>query len=372
MNTNHVIGIWNILRGHPVVLPAVGRNLSQRLHHPLAKNHDGGWSAPPELITVVVTDVCNLHCKMCQYAFSDAPGYQLNQVGRMPSELFRRLVDQIPGQPVIAFTGGEPLLHPEVADFVAYAKRAHRFCTLTTNGWMLEAHARELCTAGLDFLSVSLDGPPELHNHVRGAKAFDRLAAGLQAIMAQPRRPITFLSMAISDLNYDQMLTVFELAREWRLDGINFNHLWMQTDKMAQQHNAEFSIFAADEVAWDIHPERVVVGQVAQAMETIRARTRFSSLIVTQTPDLSRGDIAMWYREPERFVKYRSTRCAWTRLKVWPDGAVKPCRDWRVGNMLEDAPMQVWNNGNYRQFRQLLAANGTLPICARCCWMAYR
>jgi MoaA/NifB/PqqE/SkfB family radical SAM enzyme len=98
----------------------------------------------------------------------------------------------------------------------------------------------------------------------------------------------------------------------------------------------------------------------------------FSSLIAIQTPDLGRNDIGVWYREPERFVRYNSTRCAWTRMKVWPDGGVKPCREWQVGNVGQTHAMEVWNGKNFRAFRQLLAARGTLPICARCCYMAHR
>jgi MoaA/NifB/PqqE/SkfB family radical SAM enzyme len=309
---------------------------------------------------------------MCQYAFSDAPGYQLNQVGKMPPQLFRKLMDEIPGHPIITFTGGEPLLHPDMADFVAYAKRYGRFCTLTTNGWVLEKRARELCEAGLDVLVVSVDGPREIHNRVRGGKSFERLSAGLEAMLAQPRRPLTFVSMAISDLNHDQLMPMYELARSWGVDGINFNHLWMQPHEMVEAYNAQFSIFAADEVAWDIHPEKVDAEQVARALDTIRQRTRFSSLIVTQTPDLSRNDIGVWYREPERFIKYNSTRCAWTRMKVWPDGGVKPCREWGAGNVGQNHAMEVWNGEKFREFRRLLATHGTLPICARCCYTAHR
>ncbi len=126
-----------------------------------------------------------------------------------------------------------------------------------------------------------------------------------------------------------------------------------------------FSIFDADEIAWDIHPEQIDPSQVAEALAEIHQRTRFSSLVVTQTPDLSRDEIATWYRQPERFVKYASTRCAWTRLKVWPNGDVKPCRGWVVGNVAQTPAMEVWNGEQFRSFRRLLAERGALPICRR-------
>jgi MoaA/NifB/PqqE/SkfB family radical SAM enzyme len=323
--------------------------------------------------TLVVTDICNLRCKMCHLAFSDAPGYQLSRVGNMPPELFRKLMDEVPGHPIVTFTGGEALLHPNIAGFIAYAKSRGHFCTLTTNGWMLEKRAKEICESGLDALIVSVDGPREIHNRVRGNKSFERLSAGLDAVLSQPKRPLAFVSMAISDLNHDQLLPTYELARSWGVDGINFNHLWMQTSGMVETYNrARFSIFAADEVAWDIHPEKVDAAQVARALDEIYQRARFSSPLVLQTPDLSRRDIETWYREPERPAKYNSTRCAWIRMRVWPDGEIKPCREWSAGNLGQDHAMEIWNGEKFREFRQLLATRGTLPICARCCYIAHR
>jgi MoaA/NifB/PqqE/SkfB family radical SAM enzyme len=224
----------------------------------------------------------------------------------------------------------------------------------------------------LDLLVVSVDGPKEVHNQIRGGKVFERLSAGIETILAQPSRPITFVSMAISDLNYDQLIPMYELALSWGVDGINYNHLWMQTHETVEAMSNQFSILAADDVTWDIHPEEVDTEQLAMQLATIRQRTRFSHLIVTQTPDLSWNDIGLWYRQPERFVKYNSTRCAWTRMKVWPDGNVKPCREWVAGDVSQEHAMQVWNGEKFREFRRLLARHGTLPICSRCCYMAHR
>ncbi len=367
--------LWNVLHRQPGLVGVAADNLAGRLRHRLTGRVNGGagWSAPPEQITVVVTDICNLRCKMCQYAFSEAPGYQLNRIGRMDPRVFRKLIEEIPGRPMVTFTGGEPLLHPQVAEMIACATQRGRFSTLTTNGWMLEKRASELAAAGLGLLIVSVDGPQEVHNRIRGGKSFERLAAGLQAMLRLPHRPAVFISMAITDLNCGRLPDMYSLALEWGVDGLNFNHLWMQTHGMVEAYNSRFSsIFQADEVAWDIHPERVDTGAVAGALESIRQRNRWGRLLVIETPHLDRSSIDTWYHRPEEFVKYNSTRCAWTRMKVWPDGAVKPCREWQAGNVAHAHAMAVWNGEKFRQFRQLLTEQGTLPICARCCYMAHR
>jgi Fe-coproporphyrin III synthase len=372
MNTNHMIGISNIVRRRPLALSVATQNITHRLTHLFTRQRSLGWSAPPEQITFVITDACNLRCKMCQYAYSASPGYQLNRNGTMPAQLFRKIVDEVPGHPIITITGGEPLLHPEIAELLAYARHKGHFCTLTTNGWLLEKHAAALCQSGLDLLVVSVDGPQEVHDAIRGKHAFMHLAAGLRAVMAQPHHPIIFVSTVISDLSQEHLIPMFEQAQAWGVDGINFSHLWMQTHEMVETQNSLFSIFAADEIAWEVQPEKIDPCRVADALQEIRRRTRFSSLTVTQTPDLSQEEIATWYRQPERFVKYASTRCAWTRMKVWPNGDLKPYREWVVGNVAQAPAMEVWNGEKFRSFRRLLAERGTLPICARCCYMAYR
>jgi MoaA/NifB/PqqE/SkfB family radical SAM enzyme len=372
MNLNQIHGILTLTLRQPQVLSIIIQNLTGRLTHRVTTNSRKGWIAPPEQITIMTTDGCNLHCKMCHFANNQNPGYQINRIGKMPMEIYRKLMDEVPGYPIVSLTGGEPLLHPEVVEMVAYAKHYGRFCSLTTNGWMLEKYAQELCDANLDVLVVSVDGPQEIHDHIRGARSFEHISSGLDMLLSKPRRPIVFVNMSISNLNFDQMVTMFEMAQNWRVDSLNFNHLWFQTPEMVKASYSQFPEFEADEVTWGIDPGLVDTGMVADQLDIIRRRSQFSAFIVNQIPDLNRKEIATWYREPERFVKYTSTRCAWIRMKVWPDGSVKPCRQWEVGNVMQTHALEVWNGNKFQGFRRLLAERDVLPICARCCYLGHR
>jgi MoaA/NifB/PqqE/SkfB family radical SAM enzyme len=291
----------------------------------------------------------------------------------MKPQLFRKLMAETPGRPLVAFAGGEPLLHPQINDFIALAHAQGRPTWLTTNGWFLAKQAQALCQAGLDFLVVSVDGPPEIHNRMRGGQAFERLTEGLTAILRMPNRPVVFINMAISDLNYGSLIPIYDLAVKLGVDGLDLNHLWMQTDEMVKDFTAQFaSLFTTDKVAWNIHPEKVDIQQVVDAFTTIKRRSRGDRLIVMENPHLNHEEIEIWYRRPGQYVKWSSTRCAWNRLRVWPDGSVKACRAWIVGNIAQDHVMDVWNGSRMRSFRRTLATHGLMPICARCCDLAHR
>ena len=367
-------GIANLFRHKPLAVKSIAvQNIMGRLAFRLGFGLSEGYSQRPEQVTVVVTDVCNLRCKMCQYAYSDASGYQLNQVGKMDPTLYRKLMDDIPGRPMVSITGGEPLLHPQIADLITYTHSLGRPISLTTNGWLLERKAALLAEAGLDFLVVSVDGPPELHDQIRGQGSFERLSAGLETLLQIRQRPLVFISMALSDLNYTKLEQMVDLANDWGVDGLNFNHLWMQTDHTVDLYNLRFAdMFPADAVAWEVDPACVDGERLAATLERIRRKNWGGSMIVMETPYLEREDIITWYSNPEKFVNWTDTRCAWVRMKVWPDGRVKPCRGWSAGNIKDQHTLEVWNGKRYREFRQLLSDNQTLPLCARCCYMAHR
>lgn len=61
---------------------------------------------------------------------------------------------------VVYFTGGEPTLHPHLAEAVEYAKKKGMITSLTTNGTILETTLKKLSRC-LDVLSVSVDNYDE-------------------------------------------------------------------------------------------------------------------------------------------------------------------------------------------------------------------
>jgi GTP 3',8-cyclase len=113
---------------------------------------------PLKNLRLSVTDRCNLRCSYCmpeaEYAWLPRHDIlQFEEMSRLVDVFARAGVDRV------RLTGGEPLLRrdlPELIRMIA-EKPAIRDLALTSNGVMLEEHARSLHLAGLHRLTVSLD-----------------------------------------------------------------------------------------------------------------------------------------------------------------------------------------------------------------------
>lgn len=115
----------------------------------------------PSMIVVSVTNACDFACRHCFHPqYAQSPDYQRHD---MEMDIFRKIVDETAGYPgsilrLIAW--GEPLCHPGLVDFIAYAKdKAPRSpLTLITNGYhMPPDRSLAMMKAGLDLIEISID-----------------------------------------------------------------------------------------------------------------------------------------------------------------------------------------------------------------------
>ncbi len=143
----------------------------------------------PTFVQLRVTNLCNLRCKMCgqwgDTGIYRSDGFSASATdGESERDRIReliglnrqlalsdyvRLLDEIaPWKPIVSLFGGEPLLYPDILPLVREVKKRGLTCTVITNGGRLEPYAKELVEAGIDSIAVSIDGPPEVHDRIRG------------------------------------------------------------------------------------------------------------------------------------------------------------------------------------------------------------
>lgn len=153
----------------------------------------------PTSFVIETTSRCNLSCRMCPRRDMRRPAQD------MPPALFRSLIDQMVPHDVdrhIRFLTlhwfGEPLLHPQILDFIDYAAgrlpgllrygddhNAMRGLTLSTNATLLdEPAARGLLDSQLTWLGVSVDGSsPETYGNLRCGGTFEQVMANVRRLL---------------------------------------------------------------------------------------------------------------------------------------------------------------------------------------------
>ncbi len=106
----------------------------------------------PVLAHIIPIRRCNLACTYCnEYDDFSKP---------VPVETMKRRVDELArlGTSIITFSGGEPLLHPELDEIIAHVRTHPIIAGLITNGYLLTAdRIQRLNRAGLDHLQISID-----------------------------------------------------------------------------------------------------------------------------------------------------------------------------------------------------------------------
>lgn len=125
------------------------------------------------------------------------------------------LIDQVAstGSPVLVFSGGEPLMRPDIFDLADHAKGKGLLTALATNGTLIDAAVAErIAAAGFDRVSCSLDGADaRTHDGFRGlAGSFDRTMQGLAHLKAVGVP--TQINCTMAQHNKDQIEAVLRLA----------------------------------------------------------------------------------------------------------------------------------------------------------------
>ena len=159
------------------------------------------------------TNRCNLACRHC---------YQDSERAAIDGELTREekldLVDQMGRAhlPMLAFSGGEPTISPDLLAVLRRAKRHGMHLTLATNGTtMSEKLAAELADAGLRYVEISLDSVhPERHDAFRGRQGlWEQAVRGAKIVTATEGLRLG-IAMCVHRGNVDEVEEMIRLAED--------------------------------------------------------------------------------------------------------------------------------------------------------------
>ncbi len=177
-----------------------------------------------------VTDKCNLRCRHCLF------GHHLTGQRHLPWDGFERAVHEAAsvGLRLVAFTGGEPFCHsrfPEMVRYVLENTTAH--VAILTNAVSGRIGKLRGMDPGRLHLQVSLEGPEEVHDGLRGQGSFRRAIQGVR----EAQRLGISVSAAVA-LNPATLPTLSLLPSICRENGIDSIHLQFHFERGFGAHSS--------------------------------------------------------------------------------------------------------------------------------------
>ncbi|MDH5543019.1 MAG: radical SAM protein [Nitrospinota bacterium] len=169
-----------------------------------------------------ITRTCNLKCIHC-YTDSEAKDYS----GELTTEEGKKLIEDLAAFkiPALLFSGGEPLIRPDIFELVNHAKKNGLRCTLSTNGVLINKEvARKIKDSGFVYVGISLDGIGEINDHFRGKSgAFKKAMEGFQNCVELDQR--VGLRLTLTRHNYENLHQIFDFIEREEIQRACFYHL---------------------------------------------------------------------------------------------------------------------------------------------------
>lgn len=306
-----------------------------------------GHNALPVLSEIAVTYRCNLACRFC---YAGCGCRKDEEHPELPAARIKEILGIISGEaevPSVSFTGGEPLLRPELPELVAHAKSLNMWVNLISNGTLAsEDTVKELLAAGLDSAQISVEaGSSGLHDVIAAHPgAFARTVRGIENFIKAGIRVHT--NTTVSALNKDHLEGILDLVRSLGLAKFSMNLL-------------------------------MPVGSAGKNFEETFVSYTEAGPLVERVKEMAdaRGLEFMWYSPTpvcifnpvSRGLGNKGCAACDGLLSVAPDGDVLPCSSYPkpMGNILKEKGRfkEMWNGEGFAWFRRKEFAHEKCRSC---------
>jgi MoaA/NifB/PqqE/SkfB family radical SAM enzyme len=331
---------------------------------PIASTHEALLTALPILI-LNAHSRCNCRCVMC-----DIWKRETNDQFRAQDLERHRVSLENLGVRQVVLTGGEPLLHNDLAALCNFFREQNIHLTLLTTGLLLHKRVVEVATL-FDDVIVSLDGPQDIHDAIRRVNgAYNLIRQGIAAVRHHsPSIPITCRT-TVQKANHRHLCETVDAAKALGLDSISFLAADLTSEAFNRpllwpgERKSEIGLTLEETKAFEEEIERLILEYEAD----------IAHKYIVESPAKLRK-IPRRFREHLGMLSPEAPICnaPWVSAVVDVDGSVRPCFFHRTMGSLTSSTLEEIINGNAAQsFRRSLDMKNN-PTCQRCvCSLNYR
>lgn len=292
------------------------------------------WGYPIS-ISFEPTTSCNLRCPECPSGLREFS----RPTGMLQKSFFEQTIDDIHKDLLylIFYFQGEPYLNPNFLEMVNYAHKKGIYTATSSNAhYLTDEKAKQTVLSGLDRLIISIDGTTQdVYQQYRVGGKLEKVLEGARNIVKWKRalnstKPFVFFQFLVVKPNEHQIDEIKKIAKEIGVDEVRL--------KTAQVYDFEND------------PNNLI--------PTNNKYSRYKkdeNGVMKSKSSLNNHCWKLWH----------------ANVITW-DGLVVPCcfdKDamHQLGNLKNQSFKEIWNNSNYKQFRQELSTSRrNIDICSNC------
>lgn len=305
----------------------------------------------PNMVAVVISQNCNLKCKMC--------GYWKNTVhlDEMGFDEYRSLFEDFRkcGVKKVQFTGGEPLLKNNFFDILSLARKMDLETVVITNGTLINHDNVGQLVELSKKIYFSLDTPDkEKYDELRGVPgAFERISRGIlltsQARNEFNNKPSIVISAILTPFNLHDPTDMLRLAKDLGADRVIYNPA-STVDGYAVLQN-------------HFRDEPEVLAEYEKMVDRILGGMFKKGSILDSNPffiECSKG----FLRGQKKFFNFPCYTGGYEGIHININGDMHPCCAWNyiIGNIRIKSFAALWKSNNIKEARRLIKAK-KCPLC---------
>ena len=261
------------------------------------------YERPILSLRITITNRCNENCIYCHH-----DGMVSSKDEMTPDEIYKicKIAKKI-GVRKIRLSGGDPLVRKDIVEIVEkIASLEFKDISLTTNGVLLEKYAKDLKDAGLDRINVSLDTlNPDTYKFVTKMDYLNEAKTGILNAVEVGLYPVKINMVIMKDINQNEVKDMFEFCRE--------NNMVLQLIELIESENCDEDKFNAEYH----YPLDSIENKLSDMADDVRERKFMQGRKKYYIND---GEI-----EIVRPVDNSKFCANCSRLRITPDGKIKPC-----------------------------------------------